>query len=59
MGIVVVDIKQAGVNYNIEVATDVAVTPHDDMYWITKQRTAHRKSCYGLGTFLKSTHWID
>ena len=33
MGIVVVDIKQAGVNYNIEVATDVAVTPHDDMYW--------------------------
>jgi hypothetical protein len=33
MGIVVVDLKQAGVNYNIEVATDVAVTPHDDMYW--------------------------
>jgi hypothetical protein len=33
MGIVVVDLKEAGVNYNIEVATDVAVTHHDDMYW--------------------------
>ena len=59
MGIVVVDLKEAGVNYNIEVATDVAVTHHDDMYSITKQRTARRKKCYGLAWNVSQMHTLD